>query len=261
MKKILLIGKINRTLEDLNHCLSERFSVQVCGNSAELVKGMMKIFRPDMIVISAKDLGDDYTGIFDMFWKAYTNIHVMIIGTADECGLYNGYFENRQFEKVLRPMSKNQLLSRCCKYLEIDEGDASVVEQEDRKLILVVDDSALSLRGTKSMLEAKYDVMVANSAERAFKCMKKRMPDMILLDYELPGMNGKEFLENIRFDADYFEIPVIFLTALADKKHLASVLDLEPAGYFVKPLSQDKVLQAIEDVFAGKKLWSNYKEE
>lgn len=255
MKKILLVGKINRTLEDLNVCLAERFNVQVCGDTVDLVKGMMKIFHPDMIVVSAKDLGEEGTDIFDMLWKSFSNIHVMIIGTNDECDRYSGYFENRQFEKFLRPMSKNQLLTRCSKYLRVDSKNTEEEEEEPRKLILVVDDSPLSLRGTKGMLEGKYDVMVAPSAKRAFKCMSKRMPDLILLDYEMPEMNGKDFLENLRFDADYFEIPVIFLTAKADKAHIASVLDLEPAGYFVKPLRQDKVLTAIEDVLAGKKLW------
>lgn len=255
MKKILLVGKLNRTLEDLNMCLAEMFAVQVCGDSVELVKGMMKIFRPDMIVVSAKELGEEATDIFDMLWKAFSNIHVMIIGTNDECDTYSGYFENKQFERFLRPMSKNQLLTRCSKYLGVNTSGDEEKEEEIKKLILVVDDSPLSLRGTKGMLEGKYDVMVATSAKRAFRCMNKRMPDLILLDYEMPEMNGKEFLENLRFDADYFEIPVIFLTAQADKAHLASVLDLEPAGYFVKPLRQDKVMQAIEDVLAGKKLW------
>ena len=254
MKKILLVGKINRTLEDLNMCLAEMFTVQVCGDSAELVKGMMKIFRPDMIVISAKDMDDNATDIFNLLWKAYSNIHVMVIGTNDECDTYSGYFENKQFEKFLRPMSKNKLLERCSKYLGVDDS-VDKKKEEIKKLILVVDDSPLSLRGTKGMLEGKYDVMVATSAKRAFKCMSKRIPDLILLDYEMPEMNGKDFLENLRFDADFFEIPVIFITAQADKAHLASVLDLEPAGYFVKPLRQDKVLKAIEDVLDGKKLW------
>lgn len=248
MKKIMLIGKINRTLEDLNVCLTERFSVNVCGNSAELVKGMMKIFRPDMIVVSAKDLGDEATDILDFFWNSFSNIHVMIIGTRDECDAYSGYFENNQFEKFLRPMSKNQLLARCSKYLDIDDKGNDIEEEKEKKLILIVDDSALSLRGAKAMVEGKYDVMVANSAKRAFKCMEKKRPDLILLDYEMPEMNGREFLETIRFDADYFDIPVIFLTAIADKAHIAAVLELEPAGYFLKPMRKDKVLEKIEEI-------------
>ena len=78
--------------------------------------------------------------------------------------------------------------------------------------------------------------------------MEKKRPDLILLDYEMPEMNGREFLETIRFDADYFDIPVIFLTAIADKAHIAAVLELEPAGYFLKPMRKDKVLEKIEEI-------------
>ncbi|MBR1598757.1 MAG: response regulator [Lachnospiraceae bacterium] len=255
MKKVLLIGKLNRTLEDLNMCLTERFNVQVCGETAELVAGMIKIFKPDMIVISAKDLGSGAEDIINLLIKTFSGIHVLMIGTRDECGEYGEYLENEQFDELIRPMSKNQLLDKCCEYMGVDEAGEPIKADERKKLILVVDDSALSLRGTKAMLEGRYDVMAANSAKRAFKCIEKRKPDLILLDYEMPEMNGKDFLENLRFNADFFEIPVIFITALADKEHLASVLDLEPAGYFVKPLRQDKVLMAIEDVLAGKKLW------
>ena len=77
----------------------------------------------------------------------------------------------------------------------------------------------------------------------------KKHPDLILLDYEMPEMNGKMTLEKIREDASMADIPVIFLTAVADKEHITAVLRLNPAGYFLKPLEKEKLLEAVDKIF------------
>ena len=51
MKKILLIGKLDQIVQNLNECLVGKFNVQLCSESVELVRGMMKISKPDMVII------------------------------------------------------------------------------------------------------------------------------------------------------------------------------------------------------------------
>ena len=63
----------------------------------------------------------------------------------------------------------------------------------------------------------------------------------------MPGLDGKETLEKIRADERTKDIPVIFLTGVADKQNIANVLHLNPKGYILKPPSQDKLFEAIED--------------
>lgn len=122
-------------------------------------------------------------------------------------------------------------------------------ENEDRrKTILIVDDSPLALRSIKAMVDDKYRVIVATGGERVITMIAKKHPDLILLDYEMPEMNGKMTLEKIREDASMADIPVIFLTAVADKEHIAAVLGLNPAGYFLKPLEREKVLEKVAQV-------------
>lgn len=258
MKKILLIGKLNKTIQNLNACLSQKFSVQLCSDSLELVRGMIKIARPDMVIISVIELNGTGMEIFDFFKNMYSGIPVLVIGTSEECYYYNIYFKSAQFERYLKPISSEKLLSKCCERLHINDTNAvsndlkkenTLKEARERKRILIVDDSSLALRSTKAMLDNKYNVVVATSGEKALDVIRKKHPDLILLDYEMPGCDGRMTLEMIREDKEISDIPVIFLTAVADKEHIAAVLHLNPAGYFLKPLQREKVLQAIEKVF------------
>lgn len=267
MKKILLTGKLDRTTESLYACLSERFHVQLCVEQPEIIRGMIKIIKPDLVIISSMDLDGVETEIFDLLWKSFSRIPVLVICTEEECSHYPGYFENPQIEAFIKPVSNIKLFSKCDERLGIAESERAVgvndpkdAEKEEnglsvkvsRKTILVVDDSPLALRSVKAMLDDKYNVVVATDGEKAITMIHKKHPDLILLDYEMPEMDGRVTLGKIREDSTMADIPVIFLTAVADKEHIAAVLGLNPVGYFLKPLEREKVLKAIDEVFVDK---------
>ena len=67
-----------------------------------------------------------------------------------------------------------------------------------RKKILVVDDSGAMLRNVKGWLQDKYNVILANSGAMAIKYLAMDRPDLVLLDYEMPIVDGKQVLEMIR---------------------------------------------------------------
>lgn len=118
-----------------------------------------------------------------------------------------------------------------------------------KRQILLVDDSPLALRSIKAMLDTKYDVVVATSGEKALVTAKKSLPDLVLLDYEMPGWDGRKTLEELRNDEEIGDIPVVFLTGVADKEHIAAVLGMNPQGYLLKPVDKDKLLNTIKKVF------------
>lgn len=255
MKKVLLIGKLNSTVGELYETLSRRFQVQISAEPIEVVEGMMSIVRPDMVLISVMELFDVDTKVFDLLCESYKDTPVLVVGTQDGCSKYEEYCRKDQFAQLVRPITKEMLLKICFRLADVKEmriDDAKFAMEEDvMRKILVVDDSAVTLRGIKAMLEKNYQISVATSGEQALKTVKKNRPDLILLDYEMPGCDGKETLERIRADEEIKDIPVMFLTGVADKEHIAAVLKLNPAGYFLKPAERDKLLKAIEDVFVG----------
>ena len=81
-----------------------------------------------------------------------------------------------------------------------------------KRTILAVDDSGVILRNIKTLLEDKYQVIPVNSSEMAIKYLALNIPDLILLDYEMPIVDGKQFMQMIREDTEFQNIPIIFLT-------------------------------------------------
>lgn len=115
-----------------------------------------------------------------------------------------------------------------------------------RPHILIVDDNAILLRNVKSILEPEYSVAVAASGVQAFMAMRKKRPDLILLDYEMPGMDGEAIIQKIQKSEEWQDIPIVFLTGAADKEIVTSLLSYRPAGYLLKPAEKDTLLETVK---------------
>lgn len=98
------------------------------------------------------------------------------------------------------------------------------------------------------MLDHTYDVILATSGRQALNTIPQEEPDLILLDYEMPEMNGKEVFEAILDDEDMRHIPVVFLTSVSERKTVFSILQSKPAGYIIKPVDQEKLLSTVQEV-------------
>lgn len=117
---------------------------------------------------------------------------------------------------------------------------------DDRKRVLVVDDNSILLRTAKEMLDEQYQVSIAVSAEQAFKSISRNMPDIILLDYEMPFVNGIEVLKQLRNNENTKNIPVIFFTGSSDREVVEKLVGLKPDGYLLKPPNKKRMLGIIE---------------
>lgn len=114
--------------------------------------------------------------------------------------------------------------------------------------ILVVDDNAMVLRNIKGILKDDFSVSVASSGNQAFRSISFRRPDLILLDYEMPEMNGKEVMEKILEDDEMKDIPIVFLTSLDSKQRVMEILALKPAGYILKPPDAAALTNKIREI-------------
>ncbi len=122
-----------------------------------------------------------------------------------------------------------------------------------KKKILVVDDSGIMLRNIKRWLEDKYQVILANSGAMAIKYLATNRPDLVLLDYEMPVIDGSQVLEMIRTETEFCDIPVIFLTGKNDKESIMKVLELKPEGYLLKSMEPQKIIDEIDNFFEKQK--------
>lgn len=132
-------------------------------------------------------------------------------------------------------------------FIENFIGD-SVKKAKSNAHILVIDDNAIVLRNIKSLLEPLYSVAVAPSGKHAFVSISNRKPDLILLDYEMPEMNGKEVMERLKTTEKTKDIPVVFLTAMDSRETVLELLTLEPAGYLLKPIDSKMLYDTLDNI-------------
>lgn len=260
MKKILLIGNFSRVFQTLNDCLKDDFSVQLCGNNKDQIKDMIRFVRPDMAVVSLDGIEDANAQIFDYFRQAVYKLPILAVGTKEECRPYAGVYEDVSVEFLERPLKKNVLIAKCRELIKCDivqtGADAQNQEEDEtvstgKKSVLIVDDSALMIRKIKTMLDDKYTVRVATSGKMALNVLEKKKADVILLDYEMPDMDGMMTMEAIRANNETKNIPIIFLTGVSDRQHILAVLKLKPFKYLLKPPVEKDVLDAIEEAITN----------
>jgi two-component system, cell cycle response regulator DivK len=117
-----------------------------------------------------------------------------------------------------------------------------------KKKILIIEDDPSSKKLQTSLLErAGYEIMVADNAEAGIALAKEKSPDLITMDYQLPGMNGGLALKILRADGRTKYIPVVFVTASVmedEKKRFASY----DCKVITKPIDTRTFVQEIEEV-------------
>lgn len=165
--------------------------------------------------------------------------------------------ELSQVQKVISKPYLRQCFLRPINVKEVMEVMEEAIEQfgsRTKKKILVVDDSGAMLRNVKGWLEDKYQVILANSGTMAIKFLATNRPDLVLLDYEMPVIDGKQVLEMIRSESEFRDVPVIFLTSKDDKESVLQVMSLKPEGYLLKTMEPSKIVATVDDFFVKQKM-------
>jgi len=117
--------------------------------------------------------------------------------------------------------------------------------QNESKKVIIVDDNAANLAVGRNLLKAFYEVFPVPSAAKLFDVLEKFIPDLILLDVNMPEMNGYEAIKILKADPRFSDIPVIFLTAKSDEESELEGFDLGAADYVAKPFSGPLLLRRI----------------
>lgn len=160
-----------------------------------------------------------------------------------------------ELEKLWETLPKQMFTDIFIRPINVVEMVENIKRQMDeyykmkKRTILAVDDSGVILRNIKTLLEDKYQVIPVNSSEMAIKYLALNIPDLILLDYEMPIVDGKQFMQMIREDTEFQNIPIIFLTGKNDAQTVMDVMSLKPNGYLLKSMDAQKLHAAIDDFF------------
>ncbi len=128
-------------------------------------------------------------------------------------------------------------------------------EKREQDTILVVDDMPANLGVLSDFLRShEFKVLIAKDGQAAVKKAEKAHPDLILLDIMMPIMDGFEACRILKSQATTKDIPVIFMTALADSVDKVKGFELGAADYITKPIQQEEVLARINNHISLRKL-------
>jgi CheY-like chemotaxis protein len=230
---------IKEKLEHLNYLIKAVFADHEHDNAHEIFNPLCGI----IIFADEKLVSETQTLNFIKDRAQTEDIPIFTVGTIDELKTIRTVipkeYINREFP---RPFSVNALV------ITVHEVITDFNEIITKK-ILVVDDSGAVLRSVKQWLGTKYKVHLANSAAMAIKSIALNKPDLILLDYDMPVVDGRQLIEILKSEPEFEDIPVIFLTAKEDKRQLLSVQAYKPDGYLLKSMGPGQIVQAIDDFF------------
>jgi len=114
------------------------------------------------------------------------------------------------------------------------------------EIIIMVDDDVTNLTVGTNSLKNKYDVFTAPSGKKLFQILERVTPDLILLDIDMPEMNGYEVIKILKSSAQTAHIPVIFLTAKIDPESEVQGLSMGAVDYITKPFSRELLVKRID---------------
>ncbi len=143
-----------------------------------------------------------------------------------------------------RPINLNKMAADMSRYYDM------MCDNERTRTILVIDDDHDFLHIMEKWLSESYNVDCSHSGASALAYLDQKRPDLILLDYEMPGMNGDMVMQRIRSNPSNERVPIIFLTGRNDKEGVMKILENKPDGYLLKSMSHTALLDALERFFA-----------
>ena len=114
------------------------------------------------------------------------------------------------------------------------------------KTILVVEDNTLNMKLVRGLIKiGKYHMLEANDAELGIQLVREKRPDLVLMDIQLPGMDGLSATKIIKEDPDLKDIPIVALTSHAMQGDKEKALAAGCTGYITMPIDTRKFLETV----------------
>lgn len=120
------------------------------------------------------------------------------------------------------------------------------------KKVLIVDDDPMVRQLTRMALTEQYSCLEAADAESAYRLLDHEHPDLIVLDWVLPGLSGPNFFKRLQRDRDLATIPVIIVSARGEEQVKRTATELGAAGYLPKPFNVKALRELVAQTVNGK---------
>lgn len=263
--RLLLLGTNGAAVDDFFNKAELEFELQTSSMHFRDIRSHVKYFKPHAIIYCMHhETRSSITNLITVKHEVASETPFITIGNLEEIEECKRIAVNVVDFSLSKPLSATQIKEQLLWYLEsLSKQSAAETEvreetmpqetklefpkkeeaKRENKRVLVVDDDVRMVKILKSFLEGEYQVASAINGSIALRYLEKHTVDLILLDYEMPDMNGPEVLKKIRANAELASIPVVFLTGASEQDKILKALTLKPQGYLLKPVDS-KQLQA-----------------
>ena len=243
MGKVMLIGDELETLEIFKGYLEDEHEVYAFSAGAEALEQIVEI-KPDIILLDIEMPFLDGFEVLERIREIRDGAEIPIVGVNGQKNRTTAlnFLGKGGAAYLTKPVSKNLMQDKVREILQKTE------EKKTRKKILLVDDELESLLVYKTILQEKYNVMALNSSKTALAYLQKFVPDLIVLDYQMPLYNGRALYQMISKMERLKDIPVLFLTGSTDKESLLECATLLPQGLVLKSAGKDALLDKVNSI-------------
>ncbi|MEE8400147.1 MAG: response regulator, partial [Desulfobacterales bacterium] len=260
--RILLVEDNESSVIQVKHTLeAEGFTVDVARDGAEALE-YVKETIPDGIILDLMMPGVDGFDVLDEIrnTEATLGVPVLILTAKDLTADDLGRLRSNNVQELVQKgdVDREGLLLKTKTMMglvpvpvqkagssESKGARPAPVERRGEPTILIVEDNPDNLITIKAILGGRYAVREAADGETGLEMALAELPDLVLLDMSLPGMDGFEVVRRIKADEKVGHIPVIALTAKAMKGDKEKIMEAGCDDYISKPVDPEKILKKI----------------
>jgi DNA-binding response OmpR family regulator len=216
---------------------------------------ILEFFKPDLILLDINMPGaNGYDAIKKLKADSrYADIPVIFLtGRSDRQSVIEG-INLGAADYVSRPFSNSVLIERIESIFNPEKNKETLIKSSNRPKIIHLDDVNYSLISVKSRLKDRYEIYPVQTSAILFITLEHIKPDLILLDINMPLVDGYEVLEKLKDDERYADIPVIFLSGKDNREGIVKGFSLGVSDYVSKPFSDSELIKRIEYQLNSKK--------
>ncbi|MBR3308187.1 MAG: response regulator [Lachnospiraceae bacterium] len=237
----VVVKSMEKGLRDMN------FEVTLMDDSADKIRAALKeldvfiLYLPDSILDSS-DRIRKLLLISDCFKDNERNL--ILIGAANKrLDIEKTVPGLKEAPWLDRPVDMHKLI----KEIEIEAENAR--DTRSKKKILLIDDDPFFARMVSEWMKDDFETEMVTGGMQGISYIANNKVDLILLDYEMPVVDGPKILEMLRELPETSSIPVIFLTGVGTKESIARVMALRPQGYILKTATREELIASIKGFF------------
>lgn len=270
--KALITGRAFPVIDDFFVRTQDTFECMSTSDRESDLLLHVKLFQPDIFVFCPKEeTKERMQRISEARYKAEKEVMMVVIGDSADVQNFTSASKGAVDLALRKPISINKVQEEILaiihakerKAAEKAEMEAQAAEEarlameaqeqtgeenSDMKHVLVIDDDPVMLKTIKRYLGEEYNVATALAGKIALKFLEKRTTDVILLDYEMPSMNGPEVLDILRANEKTKNIPVVFMTGVNEVDKIQKVLTMKPQGYMLKPVNNEELHRTLNKI-------------